>query len=167
MMRTERQELEKFREERRSQKHLRNVSRLLKEQELLSIRAHCLSKAHLDSKGEEDVRGNQTFDLRTGVHVITAIEAPCLDLLGKQLGVPVCELLGDGQQRDKVRMLGYLFFVGDRNKTDLPYDSEPDSDCAWYRLRHEEALTADKIVNNAKINNILLINSVCFSYYII
>ena len=106
-------------------------------------------KAHLDSKGEEDVRGNQTFDLRTGVHVITAIEAPCLDLLGKQLGVPVCELLGDGQQRDKVRMLGYLFFVGDRNKTDLPYDSEPDSDCAWYRLRHEEALTADKIVEMA------------------
>ena len=46
-------------------------------------------------------------------------------------------------------MLGYLFFVGDRNKTDLPYDSEPDSDCAWYRLRHEEALTADKIVEMA------------------
>lgn len=107
-------------------------------------------KAHLDSKGEEDVRGNQTFDLRTGVHVITAIEAPCLDLLGKHLGVPVCELLGDGQQRDKVRMLGYLFFVGDRNKTDLPYDSEPDSDCEWYRIRHEEALTADKIVAFAK-----------------
>ena len=36
-------------------------------------------KKHLDSKGEEDVRGNQTFDLRTGVHVLTAIEAPCLD----------------------------------------------------------------------------------------
>ena len=53
-------------------------------------------KKHLDSKGEEDVRGNQTFDLRTGVHVITAIEAPCLDLLGKHLGVPVCELLAAG-----------------------------------------------------------------------
>lgn len=107
-------------------------------------------KAHLDSKGEEDVRGNQTFDLRTGVHVITAIEAPCLDLLGKYLNVPVCELLGDGQQRDKVRMLGYLFFVGDRNKTDLPYDSEPNSDCEWYRIRHEEALTAEKIVAMAR-----------------
>lgn len=107
-------------------------------------------KKHLDSKGGEDVRGNQTFDLRTGVHVITAIETPCLDLLGKYLGVPICELLGEGQQRDKVRMLGYLFFVGDRNKTDLPYDSEPDSDCDWYRLRHEEALTADKIVAFAK-----------------
>lgn len=107
-------------------------------------------KKHLDAKGEEDVRGNQTFDLRTGVHVITAIEAPCLDLLGKQLGVPVCELLGEGQQRDKVRMLSYLFFVGDRKKTDLDYDEELDSDCEWYRLRHEEALTADKIVAMAK-----------------
>lgn len=66
------------------------------------------------------------------------------------LGVPVCELLGDGQQRDKVRMLGYLFFVGDRKKTDLPYDEEPDSDCEWYRIRHEEALTAEKIVAFAK-----------------
>ncbi len=105
---------------------------------------------YFDEKDEEDVRGDQTFDLRTGVHVKTAIEAPCLDLLGKQLGVPVCKLLGDGQQRDKVRMLGYLFFVGDRNKTDLEYDSEPDSDCEWYRIRHEEALDADSIVAFAR-----------------
>ena len=104
----------------------------------------------LSANIKDDVRGQQTFDLRTGVHVITAIEAPCLDLMGKYLDVPVCELLGDGQQRDKVRMLGYLFFVGDRNKTDLPYDSEPDADCEWYRIRHEEALTADKIVAFAK-----------------
>jgi len=105
---------------------------------------------YLDAKGEVDVRGNQTFDLRTGVHVKTAIEAPCLDLLGKQLGVPVCRLLGDGQQRDSVRMLGYLFFVGDPNKTDLPYYHEPDADCEWYRIRHEEALDADSIVKFAR-----------------
>ena len=103
-------------------------------------------QSFLDSKGEEDVRGEQTFDLRTGVHVKTAIEAPCLDLLGRQLGVPVCRLLGDGQQRDSVRMLGYLFFVGDRKKTDLPYAEEPDADCRWYRIRHEEALDAESIV---------------------
>ncbi|KIR03572.1 Glucarate dehydratase [Lachnospiraceae bacterium TWA4] len=107
-------------------------------------------QAHFDAKGEEDVRGNQTFDLRTGVHVKTAIEAPCLDLLGKQLNVPVCKLLGDGQQRDKVRMLGYLFFVGDPNKTDLEYAHELDSDCDWYRLRHEEALDAETIVAHAR-----------------
>ena len=107
-------------------------------------------KRHLDASGEEDVRGNQTFDLRTGVHVLTAIEAPCLDILGKYLEVPVCQLLGDGPQRDKVRMLGYLFFVGDRKKTDLPYSSELDSDCEWYRIRHEEALSAEKIVAFAR-----------------
>lgn len=107
-------------------------------------------KSYLASRGEEDVRGDQTFDLRTGVHVLTAVEAPCLDLLGKYLDVPVCRLLGDGQQRNRVRMLGYLFFVGDRKKTDLPYVEESDSDCEWYRLRHEEALTADKIVAFAK-----------------
>lgn len=104
----------------------------------------------LDSKGVEDVRGNQTFDLRTGVHVITAVETACLDLLGQYLGVPICRLLGDGQQRDRVRMLGYLFFVGDRCKTDLPYESELDSDCDWYRLRHEEALDAERIVALAR-----------------
>src|SRR5215469_12180698 len=66
-------------------------------------------------------RGLQTFDLRTTVHVVTAIEAAMLDLLGKFLGVPVAELLGEGQQRTSVQALGYLFFIGDRTKTDLAY----------------------------------------------
>ncbi len=107
-------------------------------------------KSFLGSEHCDDVRGCQTFDLRTGVHVLTALEAPLLDLLGKHLGVPVAALLGDGMQRDKVRMLGYLFYVADSNKTDLPYHREPDSDCAWYRLRHEEAMTPEAIVRLAK-----------------
>jgi glucarate dehydratase len=107
-------------------------------------------KARLEGKNEADVRGNQTFDQRTGIHVLTAIEAPLLDLLGKYLEVPVAALLGDGMVRKKVRFLGYLFYIGDRKKTDLAYDSEPDSGCAWYRLRHEEALTPESIVGLAK-----------------
>lgn len=107
-------------------------------------------KRELDKKGEEDKRGNQTFDLRIGVHVLTAIEAPLLDLLGKHLNVPVAALLGEGMQRDKVRMLGYLFYVADRKKTDLPYDEAPEGECDWYRLRHEEALTPESIVALAK-----------------
>ena len=99
---------------------------------------------------KDDVRGQQTFDLRTGVHVVTAVETPLLDLLGQYLEVPMAALLGDGIQRDRVRFLSYLFYVGDRKKTDLPYHSEPDSDCAWYRLRHEEALTPDAIVALAR-----------------
>jgi len=95
-------------------------------------------------------RGLQTFDLRTTIHVVTAIEAAMLDLLGKHLGVTVASLLGDGQQRDEVEMLGYLFYIGDRNKTSLGYQSQPDDACDWYRLRHEEAQTPASVVRLAE-----------------
>ncbi|WP_038908899.1 glucarate dehydratase [Dickeya oryzae] len=95
-------------------------------------------------------RGLQTFDLRTTIHVVTGIEAAMLDLLGQFLNVPVAALLGDGQQRDAVEMLGYLFYIGDRNKTDLPYQSQTNDKCDWYRLRHEEALTPERVVRLAE-----------------
>lgn len=95
-------------------------------------------------------RGNQTFDLRTTIHVVTGIEAALLDLLGQHLEVNVASLLGDGQQRDRVEMLGYLFYLGDRNKTSLPYQNQQNASCDWYRLRHEEALTPESIVRLAE-----------------
>ena len=91
-------------------------------------------------------RGLQTFDLRTTIHAVTAVESALLDLLGQHLNVPVAALLGEGQQRDAVEMLGYLFYVGDRDKTDLPYARERDADDAWFRLRHEKAMTPEAIV---------------------
>ncbi|MHB9758583.1 enolase C-terminal domain-like protein [Streptomyces sp. BYX5S] len=91
-------------------------------------------------------RGLQTYDLRTTVHVQTALEAALLDLFGQALGLPVAELLGEGQQRARVPVLGYLFYVGDRTRTDLAYRSEPDAADAWSRLRHEEALTPEAVV---------------------
>jgi len=102
--------------------------------------------ADRDSSG----RGLQTFDLRIAIHAVTAVEAALLDLLGQFLGVPVAALLGEGQQRDSVAMLGYLFFVGDREKTDLPYRSESDSEVDWFRLRHEKALTPEAVVRLAE-----------------
>ena len=99
-------------------------------------------------------RGQQTFDLRTTIHAVTAVESALLDLLGQHLGVPVAALLGEGQQRDSVEMLGYLFYVGDHRKTGLAYASGPgaqsDDDCAWFRLRHEEAMTPEAIVRQAE-----------------
>jgi glucarate dehydratase len=95
-------------------------------------------------------RGLQTFDLRTTIHVVTAVESALLDLLGKHLEVPVAALLGDGQQRDSVRMLGYLFYIGDRKRTDLDYMGNENADAAWYRLRHEEALTPEAVVRLAE-----------------
>jgi glucarate dehydratase len=102
--------------------------------------------AGLDQGG----RGNQTFDLRVAIHAVTAVESALLDLLGQFLGVPVAALLGDGQQRDRAQVLGYLFYLGDRRKTDLPYISEPDADNDWHRLRHEETLTPAAMVRLAE-----------------
>ena len=102
--------------------------------------------------GDRDAsgRGIQTYDLRTTIHVVTAIECALLDLLGQFLGVPVAALLGEGQQRKSVEMLGYLFYVGDRQKTNLSYRSAPDAKDDWLRLRDEAALTTESVVRLAE-----------------
>jgi glucarate dehydratase len=95
-------------------------------------------------------RGLQTFDLRVAIHAVTAVESALLDLLGQFLDVPVAALLGEGQQRSTVGVLGYLFYIGDRRKTDLPYLSDKDEEDDWLRLRHEEAQTPEAIVRLAE-----------------
>jgi glucarate dehydratase len=95
-------------------------------------------------------RGLQTFDLRTTIHAVTAVESCMLDLLGQHLGVPVAALLGEGQQRASVEMLGYLFYVGDKAKTDLAYRDETGSSDAWFANRNQVALTPEAIVAQAE-----------------
>ena len=98
-------------------------------------------------------RGLQTFDLRTTIHAVTAVESAMLDLLGQHLGLAVADLLGDGRQRDRVEMLGYLFFVGDRKRTNLAYESEPGAKDDWTRLRHEEAMTPESVARLAEASH--------------
>jgi glucarate dehydratase len=100
--------------------------------------------------GDRDMagRGAQTFDQRTTIHALTAVESAMLDLTGKFLGLPVAALLGAGKQRDKVEALGYLFYIGDRNRTDLPYRAEKAD--GWFNLRNEIALTPEAIVRLAE-----------------
>ena len=95
-------------------------------------------------------RGLQTFDLRTTIHAVTGLEAALFDLLGQYLGVPVAALLGEGQQRSEVEMLGYLFYIGDRTKTRLPYENGANGGDEWERLRTEEALTPEAVVRLAE-----------------
>jgi len=66
------------------------------------------------------------------------------------LVVPVAALLGTGQQRKQVEMLGYLFYIADRRKTDLPYSDLSDHKDEWIRLRSEEALNTEAIVRLAE-----------------
>ena len=102
---------------------------------------------------DSDGRGLQTFDLRIAIHAVTAVESALLDLLGQHLGVPVAALLGEGQQRTRVEMLGYLFFVGPSEQTDLPYikpgEDRTGSD-AWSQVRHQAAMTPEAIVRQAE-----------------
>src|SRR5699024_6650750 len=100
----------------------------------------------LDANG----RGNQTFDLRTTVHAVTALESALLDLHAQFLDLPVAELLGDGQQRDSVPVLGYLFYIGNPDKTDLPYLREAKGADGWQQLRREEAITPEAVVRLAE-----------------
>ena len=113
---------------------------------------HAILNAMRKRFADRDVggRGLQTFDRRTTIHAVTAVESALLDLMGQFMNVPVAALLGDGMQRDRVEMLGYLFFVGDRARTDLGYRAEPDADNAWFRLRNEKALTPEAVVRLAE-----------------
>ena len=99
--------------------------------------------------------GIQSLDISNLKYVVQAegaVEMAMLDLLGKFRGLPMCALLANGQQRDRVRFLGYLFYVSDcaRARPDLPYRDEGDSDDPWFRLRNTEMLTPEAIVKQAE-----------------
>jgi glucarate dehydratase len=96
-------------------------------------------------------RGAQTFDLRTTIHAVAGLECALLDLLGQHLGVPVSTLLGEGRQRESVPVLGYLFYLGDRRRSDLAYRARrEDTGDAWLSLRDEPALDAKAVVRLAE-----------------
>ncbi|MBP1918628.1 enolase C-terminal domain-like protein [Youngiibacter multivorans] len=102
--------------------------------------------------GGNDGEGLQGLDLKNLKFVVkaeTAIESALLDLLGKFMGLPVCSLLGDGRQREDITILGYLFYVSDRTKVNLPYIDESSSSDPWFRIRRNVALTPEAIVEQA------------------
>ncbi len=105
---------------------------------------------------DDDGAGIQTLDISKLKFVVKsewAIECALLDLLGQHLGVPMCQLLGEGQQRTEVEMLGYMFYVSDKSKVpagQMPYLDESDSPDPWFRLRREEILTPARLVEEAE-----------------
>lgn len=95
-------------------------------------------------------RGDQTFDRRTTIHAVSALECAHLDLLGKHWDLPVAALLGDGVQRTSVDVLGYLFFTGDSSRSTLAYDRPDAGSDEWTSVRHEAALDPAAIVRQAE-----------------
>lgn len=110
-----------------------------------------IHKASTHAEGD-DGEGIQSLDISKLKYVVKAewaIECALLDLLGQYLDLPMCELLGDGKQRDQVETLGYLFYVSDKDKVNLPYLDESGSDDPWFRLRRQTMLTPGRIVEQA------------------
>jgi glucarate dehydratase len=96
-------------------------------------------------------RGHQTFDQRTTIHAVTAIEAALLDLRGKALNMAVCELLGRGKIRDSIPFLAYLFYVGDSEETAFDYVQEISNPNYWHSTRRLPAMNANAIVKQAEL----------------
>ncbi|WP_431223727.1 enolase C-terminal domain-like protein [Serratia sp. L9] len=108
---------------------------------------HSIHTGNQSSDFDSFGKGAWTFELR--VNAVAALEAALLDLMGQFLQVPVAELLGPGKQRDEVTVLGYLFYLGDRLKTDLPYQAGEPGRHPWYHLRHQAAMNTSAIVELA------------------
>jgi glucarate dehydratase len=118
-------------------------------QTLRQLRAAIAGTSHRVTTSAEAAVMKQPHEINLRLeNVITAVEAALLDLLGQHLGVPLCELLGDGQQRSHVPMLAYLFYIGDRRRTDLGYDDGAGR-TGWYAARDQEAITPEQIADLA------------------
>jgi glucarate dehydratase len=116
---------------------------------LNELRATIAGTSHQVTSSAEAALMRQPHEINLRLeNVVTAVEAALLDLFGQFLGVPLCELLGAGKQRDAVPMLAYLFYIGERARTDLPYLAGGGSH-DWYRLRTEAAMAAEAIADLA------------------
>lgn len=106
-----------------------------------------MHQGYLNADYDTFAGGAWTFELR--VNAVSALEAALLDLMGQFLNVPVAELLGPGKQRDEVTVLGYLFYIGDDQKTDLPYTKPEQNGHDWYNLRRRQAMTTESVIELA------------------
>lgn len=133
-----------------------NAVRPLVEGQPIAHARQILQTIHRLSRPGGDQGGDiQTLDISKLKFVVKsewAIECALLDLLGQFVGVPMCQLLGEGQQRTEVPVLGYLFYVSDKGEAPAgaPYLDERDSPDPWFRLRREALLTPARIVEEAE-----------------
>jgi len=99
------------------------------------------------SRGTVD-RGSNPWDRRTHVHVASAVEGACLDLVGKTIGRPLCDLLG-GAVRTRIPFASYLFFKPEGAGGAWGYGTDPRA-VGWPAARQRAALTPEDIVRQAR-----------------
>ncbi|WP_114750595.1 enolase C-terminal domain-like protein [Pleomorphovibrio marinus] len=104
-------------------------------------------EAHFGKESAQD-RGDTPWDQRKVVHVFSALEVACLDIIGKICNRPVVDLLG-GKMRDAVPFAAYLFFKYEGAGGILGRKKEPALK-GWAAARQEEAVDPKGIVAQAR-----------------
>lgn len=89
-----------------------------------------------------------TGDRRRVPRVFSPIEVACLDIIGKAVDRPVCDLLG-GRVRERVDFSAYLFFKYAGAGGPLGFETDPAAS-GWAAARQAEALTPEAIVAQAQ-----------------
>lgn len=100
--------------------------------------------------GEDEAtsRGESPWDRRTHVHVYSAIEVACFDIMGKATGRPVVDLLG-GRARDRVDFSAYLFYKYEGAGGSLEFGTDPNAG-GWAAARQKAALDPEGVVAQAQ-----------------
>ena len=93
-------------------------------------------------------RGDAPWDQRKLVHIYSAIEVACMDIIGKVTGLPVVDLLG-GRMRDRVPFSAYLFYKYEGAGGSLGFGLDPDAR-GWSAARQAKALDPAGIVDQAR-----------------
>ncbi len=97
---------------------------------------------------EGDQRGQAPWDQRKLVHIFSAVEVACLDLIGKTVDRPVVDLLG-GRCRDRVPFSAYLFIKREGAGGPLEFGTDPQAQ-GWAAARQAEALSPEGVVAQAQ-----------------
>jgi glucarate dehydratase len=93
-------------------------------------------------------RGDAPWDQRKLVHIFSAIEVACMDIIGKVTGLPVVDILG-GKMRDRVPFSAYLFYKYEGAGGQWEFGLDPAA-TGWSAARQAKALDPAGIVDQAK-----------------
>ncbi len=93
-------------------------------------------------------RGEAPWDQRKLVHIFSAIEVACMDIIGKVTERPIVDLLG-GKLRDRVPFSAYLFYKYEGAGGPLEFNTDPDAR-GWAAARQAAALDPTGIVAQAR-----------------
>jgi glucarate dehydratase len=105
-------------------------------------------EAHVAGEQLSSEATRTTIMTRRSARIYSAIEVACLDIIGKAVGRPVCDLLG-GRVRDRVPFSAYLFFKHAGAGGPLGFGSDPAA-TGWAAARQAEALDPAGLVTQAQ-----------------